>query len=84
MESSKYAQDRVHTGIKSLGTFGGTVISTVLLLITGSTMVILIHFILRIWRVREVMSISHLCFLELRLFGEEVNGLPDEPFFRAL
>lgn len=47
-------------------------------------MVILIHFILRIWRVREVMSISHLCFLELRLFGEEVNGLPDEPFFRAL
>lgn len=47
-------------------------------------MVILIHFILRVWRVREVMSISRLCFLELRLFGEEVNGLPGEPFFKAL
>jgi len=30
------------------------------------------------------MFISRLCFLELRLFGEETNGLPNEPFFQAL
>jgi len=35
-------------------------------------MIILFNFDLRI------------CFLELRLFGEETNGLPNEPFFQAL
>lgn len=47
-------------------------------------MIVLFHFILRVWRVREVLLISRLCFLELRLFGEEINRLPNEPFFEAL
>lgn len=47
-------------------------------------MIILFNFDLRMLRVREVMFISRLCFLELRLFGEKTNGLPNEPFFQAL
>lgn len=47
-------------------------------------MIILFNFDLRLLRVREVMFISRLCFLELRLFGEEINGLPNEPLFQAL
>lgn len=70
MESFKWAWSSgvgmPYIGIKSLGTFWGTIIGTVLFLITGSTYFVFFNFNLQMLRVREVRFISHLCFLELK------------------